>query len=80
MCAQIQGKQNTHLLSNFGLVFQWHVYHSLSACWWGGGHQVGQKRGAGENYGMKAVCMLEDVLDVRMGKRSRTVWRTSETH
>ena len=43
-------------------MFQRHVDYSLSTCRRGGGHQVSEEGGARKNYGMEAVCMLEDVL------------------
>ena len=54
--------KGAYLLSDFGLVFQRHIDYSLSTRQRGGGHQVSQVGGARKNYGMKAVCMLEDVL------------------
>jgi len=56
------GVKGTYLLSDLGLVFQWHVNHSLPTRVRGGGHQVSEEWGARKNYGMEAVCMLEDVL------------------
>jgi len=64
------GVEGTYLLGDFGLMFQWDVNHSLSTCRRGGGHQVSQEWGARENYGMQAVCMLEDVLMFVFVKRS----------
>ena len=42
---------------------------------------MSQKRGAGEYYGMKAVCMLEDVLIFAVFVNARVLfWYLSETH
>lgn len=54
--------KGTYLLSNFRLVFDWHVDYSLPTCGRDGGHQVSQEWGTRQDYGMEAVCMLEDVL------------------
>lgn len=71
----------TYLLRDFGLVFERHVDHSLSTCRRGGGHQMSQEGGAGEYYGMKAVCMLEDVLMFAvLVSALRLFWELSETH
>lgn len=42
---------------------------------------MSQERGAGKNYGMKAVCMLEDVLMFAVFVNARKLLRElSETH
>ena len=41
---------------------------------------MSKERGAGKYYGMKAVCMLEDVLMFAFVNAGELFWDLSDTH